>query len=42
MVQEIALLRKYNDKPLMTRPQQKFFTGPNYLEVCGSFLPSGL
>lgn len=32
-LQELALLRKYNDKPLMTRPQQRFFTGPNYLEV---------
>ena len=33
ILQELALLRKYNDKPLMTRPQHKFFTGPNYLEV---------
>jgi len=31
--QEVTLLRKYNDKPIMTRPQHKFFTGPNYLEV---------
>ena len=30
---EHSLLLKYNDKPLLTRPQQKFFTGPNYLEV---------
>jgi hypothetical protein len=34
-VQEVTLLRKYNDKPIMTRPQHKFFTGPNYLEVGG-------
>ena len=27
------MLRKYNDKPIMTRPQHKFFAGPNYLEV---------
>ena len=33
--QEVTLLRKYNDKPIMTRPQHKFFTGPNYLEVGG-------
>ena len=31
--QEVTLLRKYNDKPIMTRPQHKFFTGANYLEV---------
>ena len=38
--QEVTLLRKYNDKPIMTRPQHKFFTGPNYLEVGGWQLPA--
>ena len=32
-VQEVGLLRRYNDKPLLTRPQQKFFLTPTYLEV---------
>lgn len=30
---EQALLRRYNDKPLMTRPQQRFFLTRDYLEV---------
>ena len=32
---EVRLLRNYNCKPLLTRPQQRFFSGPNraYLEV---------
>jgi len=30
---EVGLLRRYNDKPLLTRPQQKFFLTPTYLEV---------
>jgi len=39
--QEVTLLRKYNDKPIMTRPQHKFFTGSNYLEVsCHEFCAS--
>lgn len=32
-VQEQALLRRYNDKPLLTRPQQRFFLTPEYLEI---------
>ncbi len=31
--QEVGLLRRYNDKPLLTRPQQKFFLTPRYLEI---------
>lgn len=31
--QEVGLLRRYNDKPLLTRPQQKFFLTPTYLEI---------
>ena len=30
---ESKLLGSYNDKPLLTRPQHKFFHGPGYLEV---------
>lgn len=30
---ETKLLGTYNDKPLLTRPQQHFFSGHNYLEV---------
>lgn len=30
---EARLLASYNDKPLLTRPQHKFFHGPGYLEV---------
>jgi hypothetical protein len=30
---EARIVRNYNDKPLMTRPQQKFYRGPGYLEV---------
>ena len=32
-IQEQALLRRYNDKPLLTRPQQRFFLTPEYLEI---------
>lgn len=31
--QEYKLLSNYNDKPLMTKPQHKFFLTPEYLEV---------
>ena len=30
---EHSLLNNYNDKPILTRPQQQFFSGENYLEV---------
>ena len=30
---EHRLLLNYNDKPLLTRPQHRFYSGPGYLEV---------
>lgn len=30
---EHSLLNNYNDKPILTRPQQQFFSGDDYLEV---------
>lgn len=30
---EHSLLNNYNDKPILTRPQQQFFSGESYLEV---------
>lgn len=32
-LQEQRLLHKYNDKPLLTKPQQHFYSGPDYFEV---------
>lgn len=30
---EAYALRTYNEKPIMTLPQHRFYTGPGYLEV---------